>query len=120
YCFRIYHDENYPEFVFGQIYGGNKSNNEGSFYVKICPFQPKVWLDDPININRKPNVKIAINSLCVSFSTVARAKYDEAIIRVYGAGLAIVVDSLVGDTGSNSCWGDCSSEIYYDTKIDNF
>lgn len=136
--FRLVQFSEFPNIVYTQIYGGNKTNS-GYSTVRTEPFVNIKYIDENID-DVQPNCIVPLVGFCNSLKTINRGKYSNTTLRVYPKGLQTVTESEIRTSTLNSSWGICgksfqnginglsikdSSESkssseppYYDTKID--
>jgi hypothetical protein len=105
---RLYQYKQWPDTLFGQIYGGSKTSH-GHFSIKTQKFNlVKYNIEDGYTPGDKPNVKIPLAAFCGACSEVYKHNYPNALIKCFPKG-AILMG--ISQTGSSLCveeWGDCS------------
>jgi hypothetical protein len=114
---RIYQSAENPDFVFGQLYGGNKSTSQGVIFFRSREFEPATYKVDPVGPETIPNQVISLLSFCSACTNAARSKYPYAQIIVYPNGLRIVAGNETGSTGRRDVWGDCSGYVRQTRKV---
>lgn len=102
-----------PKFVFGQLYGGNKTTSHGVIYFKTQNFENESCeINDDFTRETLPNQVVPLSSFCAVCTSVVRSHFTRAYFYVYPNGVQIAAGNETGSTGLRDGWGDCS-----DTKI---
>lgn len=114
---RLYQYEQWPDILFGQIYGGTKTSN-GFFTIKTQAFKPEKYnIEDGYNPGDKPNIKIPLTAFCDACGKVYKQNYPAALIKCFPNGALLTGAS---QTGSSTCierWGDCTIPVQHKSRL---
>lgn len=108
---RIFQYAEYPQYVFGHPYGGNK-NGQGVITFITQRYEHATYnIKDGITNETQPNAVISLPAFCNACSNVLRAKYPYAIFYVYPKGFYMTSGNQTGSTCRENNWGDCSGYV---------
>lgn len=106
---RLCHFAEQSEFVFGQLYGGNKTTSQGMIFFRVQKHETAIYqINDKVTPDTIPNQVVPLSSFCSACTNAARSKYPYAFFIVYPNGVRIVAGNETGSTGRRDGWGDCS------------
>lgn len=106
---RLCHFAEQSDFVFGQLYGGNKTTSQGMIFFRVQKYEPATYqINDGVTPETIPNQVVPLSSFCSACTNAARSKYPYAFFIVYPNGVRIVAGNETGSTGRRDGWGDCS------------
>jgi hypothetical protein len=110
------HYQEYPDYVFGKPYGGNKSVDHVLYFKtqkhEFAQYDIKGVIDD----TTLPNKAVRLDAFCNTCVNINRGKYPYSLFMIYPNGLKIISGNEIGSVGCQNGWGDCTGYVAKEKK----